>query len=77
MSILVILGLAFGLALDRVGPTNANILPRMLSLKDLHLAKTILLGIGLASSQVFLGQMAGVVDAGTYVGESQLPERAD
>ena len=62
--IAVILGLAFGFALDRVGATNSNVLLRMLSLKDLHLAKTILLGIGLASSLMFLGQMVGLVDVG-------------
>ena len=62
--IAVILGLAFGFALDRVGATDANVLLRMLSLKDLHLAKTILLGIGLASSLMFLGQMVGLVDVG-------------
>lgn len=62
--IAVILGLAFGFALDRVGATDANVLLRMLSLKDLHLAKTILLGIGLASSLMFFGQMVGLVDVG-------------
>lgn len=62
--IAVILGLAFGSALDRVGATNSNVLLRMLSLKDLHLAKTILLGIGLASSLMFFGQMVGLVDVG-------------
>lgn len=60
--IAALLGLAFGFALDRVGATNPNTLLRMLTLRDLHLAKTILLGIGLASSLMFLGIMAGFVD---------------
>ena len=68
------LGLAFGFILDRVGAANPNILLRMLTLRDLHLAKTILLGIGLASTLMFLGIMAGFVDVGhmsvktTYLG---------
>lgn len=72
--IAVLVGLLFGFALDRIGATNANILLRMLSLKDLHLAKTILLGIGLASALMFAGQLIGLVDVGhmsvksTYVG---------
>lgn len=62
--IAVLIGLGFGFALDRVGATNANVLLRMLSLKDLHLAKTILLGIGLASTLMFAGQTVGLVDVG-------------
>lgn len=62
--IAVLIGLGFGFALDRVGATNANVLLRMLSLKDLHLAKTILLGIGLGSTLMFAGQMGGLVDVG-------------
>ncbi len=62
--IAAVIGVAFGAALDRVGAATPNILLRMLSLRDLALAKTILLGIGTASALMFLGQMIGVVDVG-------------
>lgn len=60
--IAALLGLAFGFVLDRVGASNPNTLLRMLTLRDLHLAKSILLGIGLASALMFLGIMLGFVD---------------
>lgn len=62
LAIASLLGLAFGFALDRIGATNPNTLLRMLTLRDLHLAKAILLGIGLASALMFLGIIIGVVD---------------
>lgn len=72
--IAVVLGLAFGFALDRIGATEPDNLLKMLSLRDLRLAKTILLGIGVASALMFAGQLVGLVDVGhmsvktTYLG---------
>jgi hypothetical protein len=60
----IAIGAAFGVALDRVGATNPTWIGRMLGLHHLHLAKTILTGIGTASVLMFLGQMAGLVDVG-------------
>lgn len=59
-----VLGVAFGAVLDRIGAATPQVLLRMLSLRDLALAKSILLGIGVASFLMFLGQMLGVVDVG-------------
>jgi len=60
----IVIGAAFGFTLDRVGATNPNYIIRMLNLSDLHLMKTILLAIGVASFLMFGGQFFGVVDAG-------------
>lgn len=58
----IVIGVAFGFVLDRIGATNPNVIGRMLSLVHLGLMKTILLAIGTASVLMFLGQMVGVVD---------------
>ncbi len=60
----IVIGAAFGFALDRVGATNPNVIIGMLGLRNLHLMKTILLAIGVASVLMFAGQMIGVVDVG-------------
>ncbi|WP_299359013.1 YeeE/YedE thiosulfate transporter family protein [uncultured Paracoccus sp.] len=60
----IILGAAFGAVLDRIGATNPSILNRMLALRDLRLAKAIMLGIGVFSILTFAGQMLGLVDVG-------------
>ncbi len=60
----IVIGAAFGVALDRVGATNPNWIGRMLALHHLHLAKTILLAIGVGSVLMFVGQMIGLVDVG-------------
>jgi hypothetical protein len=60
----VVIGAAFGAALDRVGATDPTWIGRMLGLHHLHLAKTILAAIGTASILMFLGQMAGLVEVG-------------
>lgn len=60
----IVIGAAFGAVLDRIGATNPNWIGRMLSLKHLHLMKTILLAIGTGSVLMFAGQMAGLVDVG-------------
>ncbi len=58
----LIIGAAFGATLDRIGATNPNWIVRMLSLRNLHLMKTILLAIGTGSVLMFGGQMLGLVD---------------
>ena len=58
----ILIGAAFGATLDRIGATSPNWIIRMLSLRNLHLMKTILLAIGTGSVLMFAGQMIGVVD---------------
>ncbi len=60
----IVIGAAFGAVLDRIGAADPNWIGRMLSLKHLHLMKTILLAIGTGSVLMFAGQMAGLVDVG-------------
>ena len=60
----IVIGAAFGFALDRVGATNPNYIIGMLRLGNLHLMKTILLAIGVSSLLMFLGLLAGVIDPG-------------
>jgi hypothetical protein len=64
MILAVALGTSFGVVLDRVGASNPNYVIRMLNLSDLHLMKTILLGIGVASILLFGGLLLGLVDVG-------------
>ncbi|WP_243612399.1 DUF6691 family protein [Shimia aestuarii] len=58
----LVIGALFGATLDRIGATNPNWIIRMLSLRNLHLMKTILLAIGVGSILMFGGQVIGVVD---------------
>jgi len=60
----IIIGASFGAVLDRVGATSPNYIGKMLNLTNLHLAKVILLAIGVGSVLMFGGQMAGLVDVG-------------
>lgn len=60
----VLLGAAFGFVLDRIGATNPGYIIRMLNLSNLHLMKTILAGIGVASILLFAGLLFGLVDPG-------------
>ncbi len=60
----IVIGAAFGFVLDRIGATNPNWIFKMLNLTNLHLAKTILMAIGVGSVLMFVGQMAGFVDVG-------------
>ncbi|MCR9108768.1 MAG: YeeE/YedE family protein [Rhodobacteraceae bacterium] len=60
----IVIGAAFGAVLDRIGATNPNWIGGMLTLRRLHLMKTILLAIGTGSILMFGGQMIGLVDVG-------------
>ena len=60
----IVIGAAFGFVLDRTGATNPNWIVKMLNLRNLHLAKTILMAIGVGSVLMFVGQMTGLVDVG-------------
>ena len=60
----LVIGAAFGFVLDRIGATNPGYIIRMLNLTNLHLMKTILLGIGVASTLTFAGLILGFVDPG-------------
>lgn len=60
----IVIGVAFGAVLDRVGASNPSKIGAMLNLSDLNLAKTILLAIGFGSVLMFGGQMLGLVDVG-------------
>ena len=60
----IVIGAAFGFALDRVGATNPGYIISMLRLGNLHLMKTILLAIGVSSVVLFAGLLAGVIDPG-------------
>ena len=58
----IIIGLAFGFALHRAGAGNPQYIINMLRLKDLHLAKVILLAIGISSLALFLLLTTGLID---------------
>jgi uncharacterized membrane protein YedE/YeeE len=60
----VFLGSLFGFALHRVGAANPHIIINMLRLKDLHLAKVILLAIAISSGLLFTGMAVGLLDPG-------------
>jgi len=60
----LVIGVAFGAVLDRIGATNPDLIGKMLNLTNLNLAKTILLAIGIGSVLMFGGQMIGLVDVG-------------
>ncbi len=60
----IILGIIFGVALQRVGATNPQNIINMLRLKDLHLMKAIFFAIGISSAILFLLMNIGIIDAG-------------
>lgn len=60
----ILVGGAFGFALDRVGATNPGMIIGMLNLTRLHLMRTILLAIGVGSILLFGGLLLGLVDVG-------------
>jgi uncharacterized membrane protein YedE/YeeE len=62
----VVLGFLFGFILQKTGAANPARIAGMLSLKDFHLMKEILLGIGGSSFAVFVLLALGVLDGGSF-----------
>jgi len=60
----IILGLLFGFILQKIGAANPQKIINMLRLKDFHLMKAILFGIGISSLVLFFLLKAGIVDSG-------------
>lgn len=58
----IIIGLAFGFTLNRIGATNPQNIINMLRLTDLRLFKSIAFGIGLSSVLLFGGMAIGLID---------------
>jgi len=57
----IVLGTLFGFTLYKIGAGDPDKLMGMLKLQDLHLAKTILGGIGFATIILFTGVLLGLV----------------
>ena len=62
ISLAIIVGLLFGFVLQKVGAANPQKVVNMLRLKDFHLMKTILFGIGLSSLFLFTLIALGIID---------------
>lgn len=58
----IILGLLFGFVLQKSGASNPQKIINMLRLKDFHLMKVILLGIGISSLVMFALLIIGIID---------------
>ncbi len=59
----IVLGLLFGFILQKIGAANPQKIIDMLRLKDFHLMKAILFGIGLSSLLLFVLINIGVIDS--------------
>ena len=59
----IIFGLLFGFILQKSGASNPEKILNMLRLKDFHLIKVILFGIGLSSLLLFVLGTLGIIDA--------------
>jgi len=59
----IIIGLLFGFVLQKTGAANPQLIINMLRLKNFHLMKAILTGIGLSSLLLFLLMTVGLFDA--------------
>lgn len=57
----IVLGTLFGFTLYKIGAGDPDKLVGMLKLQDLHLAKTILGGIGIATIALFAGLLLGLI----------------
>jgi len=62
----ILLGGAFGFALDRAKASNPQKIINMLRLKDFYLMKVILFAIGFSSFLLFILSAAGLIDAGHF-----------
>lgn len=58
----LMLGTLFGFVLHRIGASNPENIINMLRLKDLHLMKTILLAIAIASAVLFISLALGLIN---------------
>ncbi len=62
IALAIIVGLAFGFVLHRVGAGNPQNIINMLRLQDLHLAKVILFAIGVSSLSLFILLATGFIE---------------
>ena len=59
----VLVGGLFGFVLQKIGAANPQRIIDMLRLRDFHLMKAILLGIGISSFILYAGLAAGLIDS--------------